>query len=98
MAVYLIPFMIIGAVPAPAAATNKSQSAPCLLKYRTGFRKQAQRPEKPPVGLLSCTALDERKRTLTEEPSTETWGSGAFGSATQPWPSCNLINLSTDYD
>lgn len=45
MAAYLIPFMIIGAVPAPAAATNKSQSAPCLIKFRAGLRKQAQRPE-----------------------------------------------------
>lgn len=45
MAVCLVPFMIIGAVPAPAAATSKSQSGPRRVKFRTGLQKHAQRPE-----------------------------------------------------
>lgn len=98
MAVCLIPFMIVGAVPAPAAATSKSQSAPRLFKFRTGLRKRGQSPLRIPFCFLSSTTLYERKRTLAAEASTETCGSGAFGSATQPWPSCNLTNFNMHYD
>jgi hypothetical protein len=65
--------------------------------FELGFENRAKALQIP-VGFLSSTTVYERKRTLAEEASTETCGSGAFGSATQPWPSCNLTNFNMHYD
>jgi len=88
MAVCLIPFMIVGAVPA---------KCPTSLQILNWASKTGPQPCEYPSAFVVHDQY-ERKRTLAAEASTETCGSGAFGSATQPWPSCNLTNFNMHYD